>query len=129
MNKPRTQSEKNLYCIKFDFFNPTEKVIDTYIVELNKFKLFVYINYDRTIVRNGSKLRSNFQLLITGARNGHFQPPGLQAERRALEDIITNSPDRLLAVLSLLALESRLSQVFPCKPYFVQPPKNGSRGG
>ena len=51
MNKPRAPLERtfnNSYSYIF-FSNPTEKVIDTIIVESDKIKLLVFIHYDRKI--------------------------------------------------------------------------------
>ena len=40
----------------FNFFNPTDKVIDTVIVELEDIQLFVRIHYERNIRKNCIKL-------------------------------------------------------------------------
>ena len=45
-------------------FNPTEKVIDTIIVELDESKYLFYIHYGQKFGINCSKLGSNCQILI-----------------------------------------------------------------
>ena len=56
MNKPRANSREGVQqplCIKLDFFfNRTEKVIDSIIVEFKKIQHFVDILYDRKIDTN-----------------------------------------------------------------------------
>ena len=50
------------------FFNPTEKVIDTIIVDQDEIKLFGDIDYSRKIGMNCSKLGSYGQILINPAK-------------------------------------------------------------
>ena len=56
-----------MYEIGF-FFNPTEKVIETIIVDVDELTLFVFIHDSRKIGINCSKLGSNGQLLKNPTR-------------------------------------------------------------
>ena len=57
-------------------FNDTEIDIDTIIVKLDDFKLFVYIHYGRKIGRNCSKVGSNYQILINPSKkNFRYENP------------------------------------------------------
>ena len=61
MNKHHTPSEGGT-DLNFKvglFFNPTRKIYDISIEELDKIKLFVYTHYDQKIGTNRSELGSN----------------------------------------------------------------------
>ena len=68
MTNSRAPSERefdNILPIKLDFvFNPTEKVIDNIIIELDEINLFTRIQYGQKIGTIYSKLVLNCQILI-----------------------------------------------------------------
>ena len=61
---PRKGCSTTIRIEHFLNFNPTEKVIDIIMVELDKIKLFLCINYGRKIGINYSRIGSNSQILI-----------------------------------------------------------------